>query len=84
MGQERLSSLALMHIHDQVKIVLDEVINLFATKHPQRLELGIILRDSFRSILMYHLTLLKLLLYNFIQTVVFDKYITISHVLLLS
>ena len=45
MGQERLSSLALMHIHDQVKIVLDEVINLFATKHPRRLELGIILRD---------------------------------------
>ena len=24
---------------------LDEVVNLFATKHPQRLELGIILRD---------------------------------------
>ena len=45
MGQERLSSLALMHIHYQVKIVLDEVINLFATKHPRRLELGIILRD---------------------------------------
>ena len=37
MGQERLSSLALMHIHYQVKIVLDEVVNLFATKHPRRL-----------------------------------------------
>jgi len=45
MGQERLSSLALMHIHYQVKIVLDEVVNLFATKHPRRLELGTILRD---------------------------------------
>ena len=43
MGQERLSSLALMHIHYQVKIVLDEVVNLFATKHPRRLELGTIL-----------------------------------------
>ena len=41
MGQERMSSLALM----QVKIVLDEVVNLFATKHPWRLELGTILRD---------------------------------------
>ena len=45
MGQERLSSLALMHIHYHVKIVLDEVVNLFATKHPRRLELGTILTD---------------------------------------
>ena len=51
MGQERLSSLALMHIHYQVKIVLDEVVNLFVTKHPRRLELGTILRYYFRSIL---------------------------------
>ena len=46
MGQERLSSLVLMHIHYQVKIDLDEVVNLFATKHPRRLELGTILRVS--------------------------------------
>ena len=45
MGQERLSSLALMHIHFQVKIDLDEVVNLFATRHPRRPELGIILKD---------------------------------------
>ena len=45
MGRERLSSLALMHIHYQVKIDLDEVVNLFVTKHPQRLELGTILKD---------------------------------------
>jgi len=45
MGQERLSSPALMHIHYQVKIDLDEVVNLFAPKHPRRLELGTILRD---------------------------------------
>ena len=32
MGQERLSSPALMHVHYQVKIILDEVVNLFATK----------------------------------------------------
>ena len=36
MGQERLSALALMHIHYQVKIDLDEVVNL---------ELGTILKD---------------------------------------
>ena len=33
------------HIHYHVKIVLDEVVNLFATKHPRRLELGTILTD---------------------------------------
>ena len=44
-GQERLSSLAQMHIHYQVKIDLDEVVNLFSTKHPRRLELGTILKD---------------------------------------
>ena len=45
MGQERLSALALMHIHYQVRIDLDEVVNLFATKNPRRLELGTILKD---------------------------------------
>jgi len=29
-----------------LSIDLDEVVNLFATKHPQRLELGTILKDS--------------------------------------
>ena len=45
MDQERLSSLALMHIHYQDKIDLDEVVNLFATKHPRRLKLGTVLKD---------------------------------------
>ena len=45
MGQERLPSLALMHVHYQVKIDLDEVVNLIATKHPRRLELRTILKD---------------------------------------
>ena len=44
-GQERLSSLALMHIHYQVKIDLNEVVNLFSTKHQRRLELGTIVKD---------------------------------------
>ena len=35
---------------------LDEVVNLLATNHTRRLELGTILRDKFRSILMYHFT----------------------------
>ena len=43
MGQERLSSLALMHIHYDV--ILEEVVNLFATEHSRRLELGTMLRD---------------------------------------
>ena len=44
-GQERLSFLALRHIHYQVKIDLNEMMNLFATKHPPRLELRTILTD---------------------------------------
>ena len=74
MGQERLSSLALMHIHYQVKIVLDEVVNLFATKHPRRLDLGTInsegLVPQYFDVSFY---IVKLVLYNLIQTVVFDK-----------
>ena len=50
MAQERRSSLVLMHIQYQVKIDLDEVVNLFATKHPQRLELGTILKGKSCSI----------------------------------
>ena len=34
MGEERLSSPAPMHIHCQIKIDLDDVVNLFATKDP--------------------------------------------------
>ena len=45
MGQERLASLDLMHIHYDVDIILEEVVNLFATEHSRRLELGTMLRD---------------------------------------
>ena len=57
----------------QVKIVLDEVVNLFATKHPRRLELGTILRALVPQYFDVSLYIVKLLLYNLIQTVVFDK-----------
>jgi hypothetical protein len=43
MGQDRLSSLALIHIHHDMPIDLDEVVNIFSTKHPCRLELGNVL-----------------------------------------
>ena len=45
MTQERLSSLALMHIHYLTDIDLDIVVDLFAKMHPRRLELGTLLKD---------------------------------------
>ena len=45
MGQERLSGLALMHINYSMEIDLDEVINIFARKHPRRMALADILTD---------------------------------------
>ena len=45
MTQERLSSLALMHIHYLTDIDLDIVVNLFAKMHPRRLELGTLLKE---------------------------------------
>jgi len=45
MGKERLLSLVLMHSHYQVKIDLDDAVNVLATKHPWRLELVTILKD---------------------------------------
>ena len=43
MGQNILSSLALIHIHRDMPVDLDEVVNIFITKHPRRLELGNVL-----------------------------------------
>ena len=45
MAQERLSSLALMHIRYETDINLGEVVGLFAEKHLRRLELGALLKD---------------------------------------
>ena len=46
MGQERLSGLALMHIHYGMELDLDEIINIFARKHPRRMVLSDILCDQ--------------------------------------
>ncbi len=39
MGQERLSSLALMHIHYNIKIDLDDVVDVFKLKYNRRIAL---------------------------------------------
>lgn len=39
MGQERLSGLALMHIHYGMELDLEEIITTFARKHPRRMVL---------------------------------------------
>ena len=43
MGKERLSSLALMHIHYEKDISIDNVVDIFAKLHPRRLELNSLL-----------------------------------------
>ena len=43
MGQDRLSGLALMYVHYGMELDLDEIINIFARKHPQRVVLSHIL-----------------------------------------
>ena len=37
MGQERLSSLALLHINYSIKIDLDAIIDIFARNHSRRM-----------------------------------------------
>ena len=39
MGQERMTALALMHIHYNSDIDLNEVVNIYAQMHPRRMEL---------------------------------------------
>jgi hypothetical protein len=46
MGQERLSSLALLHINQSMTIDFDAVINSFSRKHPRRMILGNVLSTS--------------------------------------
>lgn len=38
MGQERLSGLALMHIHYGMQIDFEEIVNIFAKIHPRRMK----------------------------------------------
>ena len=44
MGQERLSGLALMHINYGVQLNFEEIINIFARKHPRRIMLSDIMQ----------------------------------------
>ena len=39
MGQERLNGLSLRHVHFSTNIDFEEVLNMFARKHPRRLTL---------------------------------------------
>ena len=39
MGKDRLSYLALLHIHYDLPVDLDKVVDSFASSHPRRLEL---------------------------------------------
>ena len=45
MGPERLTGLALLHIHKDIEISIQEVIHQFAIKHPRRMRLCNILSD---------------------------------------
>ena len=45
MGPERLTGLALLHIHKDIEISIEEVIHQFAIKHPRRMRLCNILSD---------------------------------------
>ena len=40
MGQDRLGSLALIHIHHDTDINLDTVVDMFAEEHPRRMQLN--------------------------------------------
>ena len=43
MTEERLTALALLHIHYDTHIDMEEVVNMFARMHPRRLEMDNIL-----------------------------------------
>jgi hypothetical protein len=45
MGQDRLGSLALIHIHHDADINLDTVVDMFAKKHPRRMQLKCMIAD---------------------------------------
>ena len=40
MGQDRLGSLALIHIHHDTDINLDTVVDMFAEEHPRKMQLN--------------------------------------------
>ena len=47
MGQKRLSALALIHIHYDKELNLDDAVDIFAKLHPKRMDLqSIIFHDE--------------------------------------
>ena len=46
MAKDRLSHLALLHIHYDVPIALDNVVDYYARLHPRRLELDSVLSSA--------------------------------------
>ena len=42
---DRLTGLALMHIHKDMIVDIDQIIDMFARKHPRRMKLECILKD---------------------------------------
>ena len=46
MGQERMTGLALMHVHRAIKIDDNEVINMFTRRNPRRLQLNNVLSSD--------------------------------------
>ena len=50
MGKNRLSNLALLHIHYDTPVDLDKVVDIYARLHPRRLELNSLLCDWLCSI----------------------------------
>ena len=62
MGKNRLSSLALLYIHYDTPVDLDQVVDIYAKLHPRRLELASLLCDwayiiinTENTILLYHI-----------------------------
>ena len=46
MTQNRLTSLALMHIHYDFHINIDEIVDIFAELHPRRMQLSSVLLET--------------------------------------
>ena len=45
MSENRLTNLALIHIHREVQINYEQAIDVFAKKHPRRMELESLMKD---------------------------------------
>ena len=43
MGADRLNGLALLHVHRDIEISIDDIVDDFAIRHPQRMALNDVL-----------------------------------------